>query len=162
MPIAVIVDWYGPYQKYESFTEAASDWGPDSKVLYMGVKRKAPGGNLRSVDYIGLSTNPSIRFQNHHKLKEAKLDEYYAGEISSAGIPGRRSKKTAPDLDFAEGALISMLQPSLNDRRKIAPKNCIVVYSRFFDPDGEYEPQITPVWFPSVIAYHSWSGEWSR
>lgn len=162
MPIAVIVDWYGPYRKYESFVRAASHWGPNSKVLYMGISYRDDGTNLASVKYIGLSTNPSTRFNNHPKLRSEDVDGYYVGEITTAGIPGRRQKKTAPDLYAAEGALIAMVQPDLNSNRKKPPEDCVVVYSRFFGKGEVANPKRTPVWFSPLVAYNSWAREWSK
>ena len=162
MPIAVIVDWYGPYNDYKAFKSDASWYEKGSKVIYMGVKNFDDGTDMASVDYIGLSTSAATRFSQHHKLRDAKLDAYYLSEISSAGIPGRRSKKTSPDLDAAEGALIAMLQPKLNERRKSPPGDCVVVYSRFFEVAAPCNPAPTPVWFPPLVAYNSWSGEWTK
>ena len=162
MPIAVIVDWYGPYHDYQSFRASASHWGPNSKVLYMGTSNHNDGTNMASVGYIGLSANPSTRFQNHQKLQSPTISQYYVGEVTTAGIPGRRTKKTAPDLYAAEGALIAMVQPSLNDNRKKPPNDCVVVYSRFFGTDDLALPERTPVWFPPLVAYNSWSQEWSK
>ncbi|MDF3414481.1 hypothetical protein HKX54_08445 [Sulfitobacter sp. M57] len=162
MPIAVVVDWYGPYKTYAELRVGARDWEKGSKVLYMGLEKRDDGTNMANVRYIGLSTNPSTRLQNHTKLRDPSLSAYYIGEISTAGIPGKRKRQIAPDLDAAEGALIALVQPDLNTNRKKPPNDCVVVYSRFFAKQDPWEPERTPVWFPPLVAYNSWSGEWTK
>lgn len=113
------------------------------------------------IQYVGLSTRPARRFQNHHALLSPLIDSYYLGEITTAGIPGRRPKKVPSDLDAAEHALIYFLQPPLNVyRRSTPPSDCVAVFSRFFGKNNWQKAKPTPEFFPPTISYNSWAGEW--
>lgn len=161
MPIAVIVDWYGPFKSLKRFKkEATSGWLPD-KVLYFGASYRDEKSNDAVIEYVGLSTRPRNRFANHPKLQEPGIDEFYLGEITTKGLPGRRTGKFPDDLRAAEKALIAELQPVRNSQDKISPpEDCIVVFSRFFGKNKTEKPKPTPCWFKPVIAYNSWSEEW--
>jgi hypothetical protein len=161
MPIAVIVDWYGPFKSFEKFkTEATAGRLPD-KILYFGASYQNGNPDDAIVEYIGLSTRPKSRFANHPKLKDPGIDAFYLGEITTKGLPGRRSGKFPDDLRSAERALIATIQPKRNLQDKIKPlEDCIVVFSRFFGKNRLDKPKPTPCWFKPVIAYNSFSEEW--
>lgn len=156
MPIAVIVDWYGPYDSLPLFKAEMQNWPRGCKGLYMGVQR----GNI--VGYIGLTTSPATRFNTHPKLTHPDNIRFFCGEIVSQGVGGRRATKCKTDLKIAEHALIRRVRPKLNahlvDRDF---DDCFVIYSRFFKR-MDYETPINPLpKFPSVIAYNSYSDEWA-
>lgn len=131
----------------------------DSKrCLYMGV---GESGGEKKVLYIGLSTRIDTRFYGHHVLTTPRIGRYYIGEITTSGIPGRRRKKVPLDLDATEHALISYIKPELNMRRKeTLPEDCVSVFSRFFGRNNWEKPKNTPTFFPSIIAYNTYSDEW--
>ncbi|MBY6155713.1 hypothetical protein KUV47_21025 [Vannielia litorea] len=159
MPIAVILDWYGPYKDLKKLTKVARAWGRD-KTVYLATEMGDLSDPNLKINYIGLSIDPESRFRRHPALENDGNGHFYIAEITTSGIPGRRSRKTPPDLHAAEGALISALQPALNKRRKGTPSDCVVVYSRFFGKKNEYKAKPTPKWFPAVVAYNSLSNEW--
>lgn len=155
MPIAVIVDWYGPYKSKEMLRKEMRCWNSGVKALYMGVKR----GNI--VNYVGLTSEPATRLNNHEKLAHPDNIRFFCGEVVSQGVGGRRHTKCKTDLRLAEHALIAYLQPAQNgvlSKRDL--DDCVVVYSRFFDKD-RFETPINPLpKFPHVIAYNWWRGDW--
>ena len=157
MPVASIVDWYGPYRSYERFVSEAQQIATN-RCVYMGVA--GPTDNLR-VAYIGLSTRPNSRFTNHHALTNPGIKQFFIGEITTSGLPGRRRKKVPTDLDATEHALIAYLSPELNIRRKnTPPEDCVSVFSRFFGRNNWDKPKPTPSFFPPLIAFNTYSGEW--
>jgi hypothetical protein len=57
--------------------------------------------------------------------------------------------------------LIAYLRPELNVRRKTTlPEDCVSVFSRFFGKNNWEKPKPTPYFFPPVIAFNTYSGEW--
>jgi hypothetical protein len=87
--------------------------------------------------------------------------KFFWGEIVSQGVGGKRSTKCKTDLKEAEKAIVSYLAPDQNDRLKEdVPKDCVVVYSRFFDKNDWQCPKNPLPKFPKIIAYNSWSREW--
>lgn len=162
MPIAVIIDWYGPYNSYDEFKEDASWFGKNSKLIYMALS------SHNKYEYIGLTTNPKSRFRNHHKIdpsleSERQIKSFYLGEITTKGLPGRKRGKVPSDLDAAEAILIKHLQPQRNSRGvKSLPKDCCVLYSRFFRGETveEWAVNYDPLKkFPKLLAYDSWRDE---
>lgn len=155
MPKAIIVDWYGPFESPKDFRKEMRLWQSGCRALYMGLGR----GNV--INYIGLTTEPATRFYNHAKLRSLENLRFYCGEVVSQAVAGRRTSTCPPDLKIAEHALIAFFQPKLNARlTESDPDDCVVVYSRFFDPrDGE-TPRARLRKFPPVIAYNSWAEEW--
>ena len=159
MPIAVIVDWYGPYKSYRAFQREAGDWPRGTRTLYMAL------GRYNTYRYIGLTRSPNLRFVNHNhkKMEHRRNKTFYIGEITTQGIVGRRGgRKRAPDLRYAEWALIRFLQPELNDQqRDTDPDDCVSIYSRFFDRK-DYETPINPLpKFPRLLGYDSWAEDWN-
>lgn len=158
MPVASIVDWYGPYKSYDRLVREAQGMA-STRCVYMGIG--GPADNME-VLYVGLSTRPNSRFNNgHHAMETSSITQFYIGEITTSGLPGRRRKKVPTDLDATEHALISYLRPELNIRRKATlPEDCVSVFSRFFGKNNWEKPKLTPKFFPPLIAYNTYSGEW--
>ena len=64
-------------------------------------------GRYNTYRYIGLTRHPGYRFAAHKKLKNKENRFFYLGEIATQGIVGRRrGRRRAPDLSYAEWALI--------------------------------------------------------
>ena len=155
MGIAIIVDWYGPFASKIILKDDMKENAQGKKVLYMGLKRN----NI--VNYVGLTSDPASRLNNHEKMAHPDNVKFFWGEIVSQGVGGKRSTKCKTDLKEAEKAIISYLAPNQNDKLKHeTPKDCVVVYSRFFDKDDWQKPTNPLPKFPKIIAYNSWSEEW--
>ena len=157
MPIAVVVDWYGPYRSLKALQrEATKNWPRGTRTLYMAL------GRYNTYRYIGLTRHPGYRFAAHKKLKNKENRFFYLGEIATQGIVGRRrGRRRAPDLSYAEWALIRFFQPELNENLIDSdPDDCVSVFSRFFDKN-DYESPINPLpKFPRLLGYDSWAEEW--
>lgn len=156
MGIAVIVNWYGPYESKTNLFEAMKEsWEKGSKCLYMAV------GGDDAVRYLGRTDNPGTRLANHEKMADRGNVGFYCAEIDSQGVSGPRGTLCQRDLDIAERTFIGVLQPELNERGlNSPPDNCVVIYSRFYD-SGEGETRVeAPVGFPNLIAYDSWTDRW--
>lgn len=157
MPVASILDFYGPYNTYDRLVMEARQM-VTTRCIYMGVGR--PVDSLK-VLYVGLSMRPNTRFNKYHALTDPSIEQFYIGEITTSGLPGRRRKKVPTDLDATEHALIAYLKPKLNTRRKkTLPEDCVSVFSRFFGKNNWEKPKPTPYFFPSIIAFNTYSDEW--
>ncbi len=159
MPVAVIVDWFGPYKGLKAFRQAVrGNWRNDARALYMAL------GSYNIVRYIGLSESPVTRICNQHaNLEEGDNSTFYIGEIVTQGISGPRRRKRPPDLRLAERTLIRYFQPELNtDFTETDPEDCVSIFSRFYDPDDLETPRYPLPKFPSLVAYNWWSREWFR
>ena len=154
MPVAVIVNWYGPYTNFKDFKDAMKDWSKKERTLYMAF------GLHNKIRYIGMTENPRYRPYGHLKLQHPRNKTFYTGNIVTQGISGRRLKKHAPDLTIAEHLLIFSLKPELNAKLKnTIPSDCISVFSQFFRIRDEDEPHYPLPKFPSLIAFNSWTEE---
>lgn len=152
MPVAVIVDWYGPYQSFDEFREAMKGWSMKERTLYMAV------GSYNRVRYIGMTESPRTRPIQHPKLLERNNRTFYTGNIVTQGISGPRSRKHAPDLAIAEHILIRSIKPELNTRMvRTLPNDCVSVFSRFFTTDNDAVPHDPLPKFPFLIAFHSYT-----
>ena len=159
MPVAVIVDWYGPYKGLKTFRqEVRSIWRNDARTLYMAL------GSYNRVRYVGLTESPVRRICNRHEhLENGENSAFYIGEIVTQGISGRRRRKHSPDLRLAERTLIRHFQPELNsDLVEADPDDCISIFSRFYDPRDLETPSYPLPKFPALLAYNWWAGEWVR
>jgi len=156
MPIAAIIDWYGPFDTVEAFKSELRNWDKGVRTLYMAL------GPYNRIRYVGLTETPFSRFDSHPKLMDSGNRRFYAGEITTQGISGRRKTKHSPDLAIAEHALIAFLDPELNSQLKGKDlQDCVCLYSRFFSTK-DWETQIWPLpenKFPPIIAFSWWSGE---
>ena len=124
-------------------------------TLYMGF------GLYNKCRYIGLSENPTRRFIGHEQLSHEEMKRFYLGKIVSQARAGPRKGKQRPDLKLAEHTLIRWLQPVQNmDFIHSEPSDCVVIFSRFFDPDDYDTPRNPLPKFPRLLAYDSWAEEW--
>ena len=157
MPIAVIVQWYGPYHSLKEIdADTTLHWADTGRALYMALR------SYNNYQYIGLTTRPATRIvPQHSKLAHRDNKRYFVGEIVTQGISGRRTHRTPPDLSLAEHALIRYLQPSLNVRnRDTNPDDLVSIFSCFYSP-ADYETPINPLRrFPKLLAFNPDSEEW--
>ena len=157
MPVAVIVNWYGPYGSFGEFKEAMKTWSEKERTLYMAL------GSYNTFRYVGMTESPNTRPYGHPKLKDKANSSFYTGNIVTQGISGPRSRFHSPDLAISEHVLIYGLKPELNDKMKYAaPRDCVSVYSQFFRTDNEDIPHRPLIKFPTLIAFDSWTGELLR
>ena len=149
MPVAVIVDWYGPYDSLDALKNVVKDeWKGEGRTLYMAL------AGWNKYQYVGLSENPPGRIHNSHpKLKDKDNKTFYVGHIVTQGITGPRDGKR-PDLKLVEKALISFLQPTLNKQNKgNEPEDYVSIFSCFHHPENYESTEPLPK-FPTVLAYH--------
>lgn len=136
--IATIVDWYGPYKDVAAARSAArSDYAAG---LYVAIghgeqKRRGPVEML----YVGISDNLVDRIgPAHATLSKLSISGLWLGEIATAGIPGRRQKRTDPHLDIVEWMTAYFLHVPFNARKVINPPNLsAVVLNRWWKIDYE-------------------------
>ena len=152
MPVAVIVDWYGPYHSFGDFKQAMKGWSTKERTLYMAL------GSHNTVRYIGMTESPRTRPIQHPQLQDQYNRTFYTGNIVTQGISGPRSRKHAPDLRIAEHILIQSIKPELNTRMvHTFPNDCVAVFSRFFTTDSDEIPHDPLPKFPSLIAFNSYT-----
>ena len=156
MPIAVIVEWYGPFIGFDALRCAVrSEWKKE-RTLYMALAR----GN--KYQYIGRTKTPPDRINsNHKKLNHKDNEKFYIGQIVTQGITGPRNGGQPPDLKLAENTLIRALKPELNTRNKFTdPCDIVSIFSCFYDPKN-YERATNPLpKFPKVLAYNPDTQQW--
>ncbi len=153
MPISATVDWYPHFSTFSEFNAEMKTWDDGTKTVYMAL---GPGNSIR---YVGLTTNPRGRFNNHNLRTHAKHSplKFMAGEITTAGLSGRRGTKQPPDLSLIEHLLIAYFEPELNERLKDShPPDCVSLYSRFFSNDETewHLPQDYLPKFPTLLAFN--------
>ncbi len=135
--VAIIIDWYGPYDLESAKSAAKEDYGPGLYMLIGKVKSQKSPSKLQ---YIGIADKLDKRLGNNN-IAISKLTqelEIWMGEVASFGVPGRKRKATDPMLDFAELAHIYFLDPPLNTKgRENPPSESVVVYNRWWKRDYE-------------------------
>lgn len=122
--LVTVIDWYGPYTQAEAIEAVISDGFKGGLYMCLG-KYKGQHGKAR-LQYIGIASKElSTRVKDGHpKIDCVNRDkELWLGEVSSFGVPGKKTKKTPPSLDFSEWALVYFLQPPLNEMKKCTPPN---------------------------------------
>jgi hypothetical protein len=139
--IATVVNWYGPYTGASGGAVLAAQAAAKAhyrRGLYMAVGhgetiRRGP----RKLLYCGISDDLGARVSPaHSKLASLSVTGIWLGEISSTGIPGRRAKRTNPNLDIVEWMSVFFLRIPHNDRKKTNPPTLsAVVLNRWWETD---------------------------
>ena len=77
MPVAVIVDWYGPCTGLDAFRRMARiDWTVDGRTLYMAL------GSHNKVRHIGLTETSVGRIcTRHDKLENEDNRTFFMGRL---------------------------------------------------------------------------------
>lgn len=149
--IASIVDWYGPYTPQAgkgaiavAQAAAKSDYGAG---LYAAIGhgqsvRRGPHKLL----YVGMSDNLFARLTpQHHALGGLSIAGIWLGEVATAGIPGRRTKRVDPHLDMIEWMTAYFLRMPFNERKRVnPPPSSSIVLNRWWQKDYE-TPGVRPV-----------------
>ncbi len=148
--MATVVDWYGPYTGGNggavraAQVAAAADYGAG---LYMAVGH---GQTIRrgplTLLYMGLSSHLASRVTPAHTtLASLSISSIWMGEIGSAGIPGKRLKRTNPNLDIAEWMSAYFLRIPFNDKKRVnPPQTSAVLLNRWWATDYD-TPTSRPV-----------------
>jgi len=154
--LGICIDWFGPYKTYEKFMTDIRKEDEGTKIIYYAECREG------WAQYIGLSTNSKIRFNNQKTMKNLGITGgtvYWYGILNSQGKSGRRTKPgnkrpSAPlDLDQAETALINWLSPEKNDRKTdCRPKQSVSITNRFFSTK-KAKPKVGPENLPQILFY---------
>ncbi|MCY4138624.1 MAG: hypothetical protein OXF56_10205 [Rhodobacteraceae bacterium] len=85
MPVAVIVDWYGPYTDIGEFIGEARLWETGTRTLYMALRDYNVG------QYVCMTQRPNTRPIDHPGLQQEENKKFFIGEIATQGISGRRN-----------------------------------------------------------------------
>jgi hypothetical protein len=163
--IATVVDWFGPYVGSDrttllqtARTAAQADYG---RGLYAAVGhglevRRGP----RTLLYMGVGDPLYTRLNgSHHKLSTFSLSSLWLGEVSVAGVPGRRRKKINPHLDIVEWASTYFLECPFNERkRRTPPHTSCVVVNRWWGIDYETEAERPVARWADIIEYDAARG----
>lgn len=163
--MATVVDWFGPYTGTDrtellqtARTAAQADYG---RGLYAAVGhglqvRRGP----RTLLYMGVGDPLHTRLHaGHHKLGAFSLTSLWLGEVSVAGVPGRRRKKINPHLDIVEWASAYFLQLPFNERKRSRPPpvSCVIL-NRWWGPDYETEAERPVARWADIIEYDAARG----
>lgn len=108
--VSIVIDWCGPYDLKEAQDVA---WDEYKHGLYMLIGRTKRQKKTR-LQYIGITQNYLCDriHKDHHIISQLNADtlSIWLGEISSAGIPGKKAKKISTTLDLSEWAMAYFLQ----------------------------------------------------
>ncbi len=121
MPIAIMVDWYGPFADIDTAREKIIDYGLE-EGLYLAIgKRK--GEHKRRLQYVGISQDIKNRIdpKKHHRLKFITRDlRLWIGELASHAVAGRPRFRQAVahslTVELAEWATAYFLALPLNKK----------------------------------------------
>lgn len=151
--IAIIADWFGPYELSTARETARQDFGAGAYVAIGKQKYK----KANSLQYIGISSNIYQRLKDdHHKLQRiTRARRIWLGEVASTGISGPREKRTDCLLDLLEWTHVFFLDFPLNERKKSTPPNrAVTVVNRWWGIDYVTPRRRRPhVGWPIVIDY---------
>lgn len=160
--MASIVDWYGPFRgatKSELLKDARSAARKDFGAgLYMAIGHAPSVGRGRTtLQYIGIGDPLVSRLgNNHHAMREISITQLWLGEVATAGIPGRRTKRAEPHLDIVEWAHAYFLRIPVNARKKInPPQSSCIVLNRWWQQDYETPTDRPAARWADVIEFDS-------
>lgn len=135
-PIAIIVDWYGPYHSLEEARGNAREEFESGLYMLIGRKKYEKDTKLQ---YIGIAKNLATRLSNSHPaaVKLEQQIEIWMGEISSAGKPGPKEKETNIGIDLCEWAHAYCLQLPLNEKKKEnLPDGMVTLVNRWWQKES--------------------------
>ena len=138
--MAAVVGWYGPYNGIADANAAAKKCYSDGIYVVFGYK-DFPGRGRPRLLYIGSGALSSRMIADHHAIgtgRVAKITSIWLGEIMSHKRPGPREKKVEPLIDAVESAMIAVLAPVINVRKKKFPKTSFAILNRWYS-SSDYE-----------------------
>jgi len=133
-PLAIIVDWFGPYSLQTAKKIARESFGTG---VYLAIGRQKFQKAPSLIQYIGLGNLLQRLKEDHHKLRLITRDrKIWLGEVGSEGIPGPKRKRTNVQLDLVEWAHAYFLALPLNDKkRQTPPDRSVTVVNRWWKAD---------------------------
>lgn len=159
--MASIVDWYGPFTgvgKEDLFKNARNAARADfGSGLYMAIGHAPNIAKGRTtIQYVGIADPLVSRlYESHHRLGSMALTAMWLGEIATAGIPGRRAKKTDPHLDIVEWAHAYFLRIPVNERKTInPPRSSCIVLNRWWATDYETPAERPAARWADILEYN--------
>lgn len=162
--IASVVDWFGPFTG-ETRDEMLKEARKAGRAHFGDGLYAAVGHGLtvrrgpRTLLYMGVGAPLYSRLiPTHHKLSKVSITSLWLGEISVAGIPGRRKKKINPHLDWVEWASVHFLKLPFNNRKRTRPPGSCVVINRWWSTDYETEQARPAARWADVIEYDATRG----
>lgn len=129
-PLAVIVDWFGPYYSQQEAAKCAKDGYGAGLYLIIGKKKYERGGSR--LQYVGIADLLYGRLRGRHHIIPgvARERELWLGEIASAWGTGRAR------LELVEWAYIYFLDIAQNVRKKkTPPRKEITIINRWWPKD---------------------------
>ena len=152
--VAIVVDWFGPYDYGDAFSAACEDF---QGGLYMGIGKIKHQKSQAQLQYIGISSNSlSDRLKYHSSLSKLNQElSLWLGEVASFGVPGKKNKVTEPQLDLAEWLHIYFLRLPLNQKKlQHPPYTPATVLNRWWFTDYETprKQRPSPCW-PDLIDF---------
>ena len=127
--IATIVDWYGPYKSVAAAQSAARSDYTAGLYVVVGHGEEKRRGPLQML-YVGISDNLVSRMgSTHSTLNKLSIGSLWLGEIATAGIPGRRQKRTDPHLDIVEWMTAYFLRIPFSQKKVVNPPDLSAVVS---------------------------------
>jgi hypothetical protein len=142
----IVIEWCGPVS-----ADLIADWGEGGLYICTGRQKYQRQDHIQ---YIGITERHfHRRFREHHKLRLVKHNpRYWLGKIKHPGRLGRVG------LERAESMLIYVIDPKLNQRKKVWLPRPTAVISHWFNEHRvpRYNRQGIFAGFPDVI---SWDGD---
>ena len=133
--IAIIVDWFGPYDLPAAREASRRDFGAGAYVAI--GKQKYQSSTW--IQYIGISSSNLCQrlAEDHSKLRLiTRGRKIWLGEVASVGVSGPKQKRTDFLLDLVEWAHAFFLELPLNERKRLAPpRRAITVVNRWWGTD---------------------------
>jgi hypothetical protein len=135
-PIAIVIDWFGPYQQLDEAKSAARKDYDDGLYMLIGKQKYE---KKRRLKYVGLAKDLESRLKKDHpaisRLRECII---WLGEVATAGVSGPKRKTTEQRLDLAEWALCYFLKLPLNTKkRNNPPPQPVTLLNRWWCKDFE-------------------------
>ena len=153
--VAIVVDWFGPYDREGAVAAARRDFGSG---MYMCIGKHKYQKSSSRLQYIGISDNLCNRISDpdHHVLAKMTQElKIWLGEIATYGVPGKKNKATDPQLDLAEWLHIYFLRLPLTEKKmEHPPYTPATVLNRWWFTDYETprKQRPSPCW-PDLIDF---------
>lgn len=134
--MAAVMGWYGPYRTIAAAKQSAMyDGYWDGLYVVFGYKDLPARGRPRML-YVGVGAPLYNRLTStHHKIgtgKVARITSIWLGVVESHKVPGRREKKIEPLIDTVEWAMIAILAPCQNEKKRSFPARSFAIMNRWY------------------------------
>lgn len=134
--VAIVVDWFGPYDLVSAKKAAKEDF---ENGLYLLIGKAKYQKSDSKLQYVGIASTLYLRLiGNHHVIPELSQElTIWLGEVASFGIPGKKSKVTDAMLDLSEWLHSYFLDLPCNDKKKNPPPTPTTLLNRWWFKDYE-------------------------